>query len=124
MILSLVETISETMTLSEKAGISSDRVLEWINLFYPAPSAINYGTKIANLKFEASGGFDLKGGLKDATHIHNLGQQHGCPTHIVDTAIQHIKAAQRANEGQADKDWAALVGAQRIESGLPPFSKE
>lgn len=34
-ILSTVEMVSESMTLAEKAGIGADRVLEWINDFYP-----------------------------------------------------------------------------------------
>lgn len=88
-----------------------------------APSAINYGTKISQMKFEASGGFDLNGGLKDATHIHQLGEQFNCPTHIADVAIKHINSAREANGGKTDKDWASLVAGQRIESGLEPFTR-
>lgn len=35
MILSTIEMLSETMTLAEKNGIGSNRVLEWIKDFYP-----------------------------------------------------------------------------------------
>jgi 3-hydroxyisobutyrate dehydrogenase-like beta-hydroxyacid dehydrogenase len=35
MIISTLEMLSETMTLADKTGVGSDRVLEWIKDFYP-----------------------------------------------------------------------------------------
>lgn len=122
-ILSTVEMMTESMTLAEKTGIGADRVLEWVEAFYPAPSAINYATKIANLKFVASGGFDLQGGLKDATHIARLGKENDCQMHIVEQAIKHLNTTIDLNKGQENKDWAALSAAQRVQSGLKPFEK-
>lgn len=122
-ILSTVEMMTESMTLAEKTGIGADRVLEWVEAFYPAPSAINYATKIANLKFAATGGFDLQGGLKDATHIARLGKENDCQMHIVEQAIKHLNTTIDLNEGKENKDWAALSAAQRVQSGLKPFEK-
>jgi 3-hydroxyisobutyrate dehydrogenase-like beta-hydroxyacid dehydrogenase len=62
MIISTLEMLSETMTLADKTGVGSDRVLEWIKDFYPAPSAIGYGTKIVDNAFKADGGFTCVGG--------------------------------------------------------------
>lgn len=120
-ILSTVEMMTESMTLAEKTGIGADRVLEWVEAFYPAPSAINYATKIANLKFVASGGFDLQGGLKDANHIARLGKESDCQMHIVEQAIKHLNTTIDLNKDQENKDWAALCAAQRVQSGLKPF---
>ncbi|PWN90279.1 NAD(P)-binding protein [Acaromyces ingoldii] len=117
-VLSTVEMLAETMTLADKAGIGADRVQEWIELFYPAPSAIGYGNKILNNKFAADGGFTVAGGLKDARHIKRLGEENNCPMHITERAIQHLLVSQEASKGQ-DKDWSSLVAGQRKESGLP-----
>ncbi|UZJ55108.1 hypothetical protein CBS101457_004428 [Exobasidium rhododendri] len=123
-ILSTVEMLSESMTLADKTGIGADRVLEWVKDFFPAPSAIGYGTKIVENNFKASGGFTCKGGKKDALHIKNLGDSVGCPMHIIGKAIEHLDASIDANKTGEDKDWSSLVAGQRIESGLEPFGKQ
>lgn len=119
-ILSTIEMLSETMTLADKTGIGADRVQEWIELFYPAPSAIGYGNKILHNKFAADGGFTLAGGLKDARHIKRLGEENSCPMHITERAIEHLLTSQGLSKGE-DKDWSSLVAGQRKESGLPPW---
>lgn len=68
MIISTLEMLSETMTLADKTGIGSERVLDWIKDFYPAPSAIGYGTKIVDNAFKADGGFTCKGGESTPSH--------------------------------------------------------
>ncbi|CAO1634943.1 unnamed protein product [Parajaminaea phylloscopi] len=123
-ILSLIEMLSESMTLAEKTGVGADRLYEFIEEFFPAPSAIGYGKKILTQNFKSSEGFTLSGGIKDASHIRRLGAAADCPLPIIDIAAQHlISARANAPHGEEELDWSSLVAGQRIAAGLPPFSQ-
>lgn len=119
MILGTIELLSETMTLADKTGVGSDRFYEFIQEFFPAPSALGYGAKIKNNQFNGQDGFTLNGGIKDCTHIRRLATSVDCPMPTMDAAHSHLVAA-RANGG-GDKDWSSLVGGQRISAGLDPW---
>ncbi|CAO1622366.1 unnamed protein product [Jaminaea pallidilutea] len=123
MILSTIEVLSETMTLAEKTGVGADSFMEFVTDFFPAPSAIGYGNKLLNQKFDSEEGFTLSGGIKDASHIRRLATSVDCPLPIIDIAHQHLLSA-RANAPPGKQlDWSSLVAGQRISSGLPPFSR-
>lgn len=82
--------LSETMTLADKTGVGSDRLYEWLEEFYPAPSALGYGKKVSAVcwvrwtrwtrrtradiawhsqiltnNFHGENGFTLDGGIKE-----------------------------------------------------------
>ncbi len=92
-IVSTIEMLSETMTLADKTGVGSDRVYEWLEEFFPAPSALGYGKKILDSNFQGENGFTLNGGIKDASHIIKLGESVDCPLPIIELARQHIWSA-------------------------------
>ncbi|KDN44064.1 NAD(P)-binding protein [Tilletiaria anomala UBC 951] len=119
MLLGVIELLSETMTLADKTGVGSDRFYEFIQEFFPAPSAISYGKKILTNAFSGEEGFSLDGGIKDCTHIRRLATSVDCPMGVMDQAHAHMIAA-RANGG-GDKDWSSLVGGQRLSAGLDPW---
>lgn len=121
-ILGQIEILAETMTLAEKTGVGAGRFFEFIEEFFPAPSAIGYGKKILEHNFNSDEGFSLDGGIKDASHIRRLATSVDCPVPTVDNAHRHLVAA-RANAKGRDLDWSSLVAGQRIASGLPPFDK-
>lgn len=121
-ILGQIEILAETMTLAEKTGVGSDRFYEFIQEFFPAPSAIGYGKKILEHQFNSEEGFSLDGGIKDASHIRRLATSVDCPVPTVDNAHRNLVAA-RANSRGRDLDWSSLVAGQRISSGLSPFEK-
>lgn len=83
---------------------------------------MTYAKKILKNDFNGEDGFTLKGGIKDASHIRRLAEEHGVPMPLVDTAHQHLVAA-RVNGG-AHLDWSALVGGVRTSAGLPPFTRQ
>lgn len=37
MIVSIIETLSEGMTLAEKNGVSRQHIVDWVDAFLPAP---------------------------------------------------------------------------------------
>lgn len=121
-IVSTIEMLSETMTLADKTGVGSDRVLEWVQEFYPAPSALGYGKKILENNFQGENGFTLNGGIKDASHIIRLGQSVDCPLPIIELARQHMVSARAI--GGADLDWSSLSAGFRVTAGVEPFKKK
>ncbi|PWN50511.1 6-phosphogluconate dehydrogenase C-terminal domain-like protein [Violaceomyces palustris] len=120
-IISTIEMLSETMTLADKTGVGSERLYEFLEEFYPAPSALGYGKKIMTNNFQGENGFTLEGGIKDASHIRRLGDSVDCPLPIIDLARQHMISA-RAHGG-SHLDWSSLSAGFRITAGVPPFER-
>jgi 3-hydroxyisobutyrate dehydrogenase-like beta-hydroxyacid dehydrogenase len=58
--------LSECLTLSEQAGVGSDKLLDLIKEQHGSPALIRYADRIAGNKFSAEGGFNLAGGITDA----------------------------------------------------------
>lgn len=117
--LGFIELLSECLTLSEQAGVGSDKLVELIKEQHGSPALMRYADRIAGNKFSAEGGFNLAGGITDARHIRQLAESHNVPMPTIDVANQHMLSA-RAHGGD-DMDWTALVGGQRIAAGLQPF---
>jgi len=67
LILGVIELLGETFALGDAVGIDSAAFLQFIDLFFPTPSYMAYGRKIAEGSFGSAGGFRLEGGLK-GTH--------------------------------------------------------
>lgn len=121
-ILGMIELLSEAFTLAESSGVGQDKLYQLIQDVYPAPAILTYAKKIYKNDFNGEDGFTLKGGIKDASLIRKLAEEHGVPMPLVDTAHQHLVAA-RVNGG-GHLDWSALVGGVRTSAGLPPFTKQ
>lgn len=54
LILSIVETLAESMTLADKTGVGAELLFEFVKEFIPAPSFIGYGSKILHHDFGMS----------------------------------------------------------------------
>lgn len=121
-IVSTIEMLSETMTLADKTGVGSDRLYEFLEEFYPAPSALGYGKKILESNFKGENGFTLNGGIKDASHIIKLGESVDCPLPIIELARQHMVSARAI--GGANLDWSSLSAGFRVTAGVEPFEKK
>lgn len=100
--------------------MGSDQLVELIREQHNSPALLRYSERIAHNKFDATGGFNLAGGLADAHHIRTLADSNNVPMPMVDTAQQHMITARA--QGGDHMDWTALVGGQRIASGMPPFA--
>jgi len=117
--LGFIELLSECFTLSEQAGVGSEKLMELIKEQHTSPTLLRYANRISKNQFDSEGGFNLAGGILDARHIRQLAESHNVPMPTMDVAHQHMLSA-RAHGGD-ELDWTALVGGQRIAAGLAPF---
>ncbi|KXZ45112.1 hypothetical protein GPECTOR_58g561 [Gonium pectorale] len=115
-LVSLIELLSEGMTLAEKNGISRDNYMSFIDEVLPVPIVHGYGSRIAADAFDAGLGFTVTLGLKDVNLMRKLAERSESPLPLADVAFNHLLAAKAA--GLADKDWAALAVAVRRSAGL------
>ncbi|GLC44268.1 hypothetical protein PLESTB_000759300 [Pleodorina starrii] len=116
-LVSLIELLSEGMTLAEKNGIERDKYMAFINEILPVPIVNGYGSRIAANAFDAGLGFTVTLGLKDVNLMRKLAEDSEAPLPLADVAFNHLLAAKAS--GLADKDWAALAVAVRRAAGLP-----
>lgn len=116
-IISAIETLSEALTLAEKAGLTCDTVLQLINALLPVPLFQGYGTRIARGEFSPPG-FGLRLGLKDVGLMRKLADEVAAPLPLADLAYRHLLAA--LVRGRGDLDWGALVTVVRELAGLEP----
>ncbi|RIA81477.1 NAD binding domain of 6-phosphogluconate dehydrogenase-domain-containing protein [Glomus cerebriforme] len=112
----VVELLSEGMTLAEKTGIGRDKLMEFIDLFFPFSSFQNYGKKMQNDTFPTEVGFTVTNSLKDVGHMRRLATEYECPLPVADIVHQHLITV-KANGGE-NYDWSSIVGALRIAAGL------
>lgn len=118
--------------MAEQVGVGNSELVQLIKLQHPSPAIIRYSERISKNKFDATGGFNLAGGMADARHIRQLADSHNVPMPTIDLvsercklrltpqAHQHMITA-RAQGGE-EMDWTALVGGQRLAAGLAPFA--
>ncbi|TFY61536.1 hypothetical protein EVG20_g7019, partial [Dentipellis fragilis] len=126
LVLGSLEVLAEAFTMAEKTGVGRELVLDFIKELIPAPLLIAYGTKMVNDTFDGSIGFDISGGIKDATHIRRLTQDQNTPMPAVDVAYQHLLTARALHQAQLatgeatyqSLDWSALVAGTRVAAGL------
>ncbi|KAF8588911.1 NAD-P-binding protein [Ramaria rubella] len=127
LVLGSIELIGESMTLADKTGIGAANVETLIKEFMPVPSWLLYSNKIVNDKFDGSHGFNINGGLKDATHIRSIAASRNTSMPVIDIAHQHLLTAKAIHEAQGVEtkypvlDWSALVAGNRVAAGLDGF---
>ena len=107
MIASMLETFSEAFTTLRKAGIDHKRFLEVIIELFGSPVYQNYGTVIAEQRFNTPGqGFGLKLGLKDVRLVCEFAESVEAPMPVATLIRNHFVSAM-AN-GQEALDWSSL----------------
>lgn len=82
--LGFIELIAECFTLADQAGVGSDQIVELIRLQHASPALVRYSERISKNKFDATGGFNLAGGMQDARHIRQLADSHNVPMPAID----------------------------------------
>ncbi|KAJ7608710.1 NAD-P-binding protein [Roridomyces roridus] len=129
MILGTLEIFAESYTLAEKSGIASAEVHNLVKELFPAPGLIRYSERMSQNYFDASTGFSIDGGIKDASHIRRLTAVHNAPMPSIDIAHQHLITARAIHNSrvQAGKptvevlDWSGIVAGTRVAAGLDGF---
>ncbi|KAF7302425.1 NAD(P)-binding protein [Mycena chlorophos] len=132
MILGTLEIFAEAYTLAEKSGIPAQEVHKLVKDIFPAPSLIRYSDRMSNNNFDATTGFAIDNGIKDASHIRRLTAVANAPMPGIDIAHQHLITARAIHTGQVQAgeetvkllDWSGMIGGARVAAGLPPFTSQ
>jgi 3-hydroxyisobutyrate dehydrogenase-like beta-hydroxyacid dehydrogenase len=116
-ILTMVETLSEGLTVAEKSGLGVDNLHKFIEAMFPGPYAA-YSTRMRTGDYYKRGEplFAVDLARKDAGHALALASSSGAKMRAVEVADQHLK---EVKEHMGPKgDIASIYGAVRKESGL------
>jgi 3-hydroxyisobutyrate dehydrogenase-like beta-hydroxyacid dehydrogenase len=107
MIASMIETFSEAFTILRKADLNHKRFLEIMVELFGSPVYQNYGTVIAEQRFDTPGeGFGLKLGFKDIRLVSEFADSVQAPMPLATLIRNHFLSAM-AN-GQESLDWSSL----------------
>jgi 3-hydroxyisobutyrate dehydrogenase-like beta-hydroxyacid dehydrogenase len=105
MIASMLEAFSEGFAAMRKAGIDEHYFLEAMVELFGSPVYKNYGTIIADRKFEPAG-FGLKLGLKDVRQVVELSGELNAPMPFASVVRDHLVSA--LAHSQENLDWSSL----------------
>jgi 3-hydroxyisobutyrate dehydrogenase-like beta-hydroxyacid dehydrogenase len=114
-IASMLETFSEAFAVIRKCGIDEHDFLNIMVELFGSPVYKNYGTTIADRKFEPAG-FGLKLGLKDVRQVIELSGQMYAPMPFAGILRDRFLSAM-AN-GQEHLDWSSLSLIAARDAGL------
>ncbi|KAF9956019.1 hypothetical protein BGZ72_003093 [Mortierella alpina] len=113
-----MELLAEGLTLAEKSGVDQESMIKFIEVFFPAPSWIEYSRKMMDgAVSHRDGGFPVDLGLKDVGHMRQLALDSGTSLPTADLAYRHLKAQQ--DQGLGGQDWSSLINSLRSASKLP-----
>jgi 3-hydroxyisobutyrate dehydrogenase-like beta-hydroxyacid dehydrogenase len=116
MIAAMLESLGEAFALVRKNGIEAKQFLEIINgALFKSPIYQNYGTLIAEERFEPAG-FKLKLGLKDVRLALAAADEAETPMPLA--ALVHQNFLSAAANGKGEIDWAALGQVVAERAGL------
>jgi 3-hydroxyisobutyrate dehydrogenase-like beta-hydroxyacid dehydrogenase len=119
-IASMIETFGETFAVMRKAGINHHLFLDVINELFQSPVYKNYGSLIADEKFEPAG-FALKLGLKDVRQALEAAQDLEAPMPFASVIRDHLLSA--IANGQSDLDWSSFSRVAARNAGLEPLNR-
>jgi 3-hydroxyisobutyrate dehydrogenase-like beta-hydroxyacid dehydrogenase len=115
MIASMLETFSEAFAVMRKSGIDEHLFLNVIVELFGSPVYKNYGTTIADRKFEPAG-FGLKLGLKDVRQAIELSGEVGAPMPFASILRDRFVSAMA--HGQEQLDWSSVSLTAARDAGL------
>jgi 3-hydroxyisobutyrate dehydrogenase-like beta-hydroxyacid dehydrogenase len=116
MIASMLESIGEAFALVRKSGVEASQFLEVINdSIFNSPLYKNYGTLIAEERFEPAG-FKLKLGLKDS-HL-ALAAADGLEVPMPLASLTHDNFLSALAQGLGESDWATIARLSADRAGL------
>lgn len=116
LIVSTLECIAEAFALVRKHGIDPQQYLDMLtNSFFTAPFQKNYGSIIAQEKFEPAG-FRLRLGLKDVRLILAAADAANVPMPVA--SVLHNRFLTGVSRGLGEKDWSAIAQLEAESAGL------
>jgi 3-hydroxyisobutyrate dehydrogenase-like beta-hydroxyacid dehydrogenase len=116
MVVNTIELLGEATALAEKAGITSERLVEMIGrTILGSPVLRGYGARIARREFEPAA-FRLELGLKDVSLALAAGAELRAPLPLASLLHDHLLEAVARGRGQ--QDWSALAALAQEAAGL------
>jgi 3-hydroxyisobutyrate dehydrogenase-like beta-hydroxyacid dehydrogenase len=115
MLASMLETFGEAFATLRKSGADHHTFLDIMNELFGSPVYKNYGTTIADEKFEPAG-FALKLGLKDVRLVLEAAGEVNAPMPLASLLRDHLLAA--VSHGQEQLDWSSISQVAARNAGL------
>jgi 3-hydroxyisobutyrate dehydrogenase-like beta-hydroxyacid dehydrogenase len=112
---SMLEAMGEAFALVRKSGVDLNQFLEIQNGLFNSPVYANYGSIIADRRFEPAG-FRLALGLKDVGLALEAGQESAVPMPLASLLRDNYLNA--IAHGRADADWSAVADVAAKNAGL------
>ena len=116
LIASMLEALGETFALIRKSGVEPAKFLEVVTALFRSPIYQNYGSIVAEQKYEPAG-FKLKLGLKDVKLAIQAAEGVDMAMPLGSLVRDHYLSAIARGEG--DIDWAGLGRVIARAAGLP-----
>lgn len=111
MIASMLESFAEAFAVMGKAGIEAHEFLDVMVELFGSPVYKNYGTNVADRKFEPAG-FELKLGLKDVKLALAAAEDLGAPMRLASVIRDQFVSAMAHSQEKMDWSSLALVAAR------------
>ncbi len=116
LIMSTLESLGEAFAFVRKYGMDPQQCLDILtNSFFTAPFAKNYGTIIAQQKYEPAG-FSLRLAAKDVRLILAAADAANVPMPVA--GVLHDRFLAGVSRGLGDKDWSAIAVLAAESAGL------
>lgn len=106
LIVSMLESLAESMVMVEKYGMEPTEFLETANALFGSPVYKNYGQLMAEGNFDPAG-FKLKHGLKDVNLMLAAAEGVSASLPTGELIKEHYEKA--VDNGWAELDWSALI---------------
>ena len=124
MVIGLQELIAEALVFSEKTGLGSAQMEEFIGTMF-GPVLESYSKRMTSGAYapplHTPPGFNVALASKDTRHALSIAQEHGTRVPTLETAFQRMTAA-REYAGES-LDSSSVYGTARLEAGLPFWSE-
>ncbi|KAI8089386.1 uncharacterized protein BX664DRAFT_332890 [Halteromyces radiatus] len=114
-VFAMTESIAEGLTLGEATGVGQDSVKALIDTLFANTIYVDYSTRMVDETYHDDIRFTLDGGLKDASHILDLGKSANVDLPITATFKERLTTLQQR---QANMDVSGIVGVVRESAGL------
>jgi 3-hydroxyisobutyrate dehydrogenase-like beta-hydroxyacid dehydrogenase len=115
MIAAMLEGLGETFATLRKSGVAPHLFLDVMNSLFASPVYANYGSMIANERFQPTG-FALRLGLKDIRLAIETAREVASPMPLA--SLIHDHALEGIAHGQGDWDWSSLGHVSARNAGL------
>ena len=115
MLASMLEAMGEAFALVRKSGVDLRQFLEIQNGLFNSPVYANYGSIIADRRFEPAG-FRLALGLKDVGLALEAAQESAVPMPLASLLRDNYLNAMA--HGRAEVDWSAVAEVAAMNAGL------